>query len=142
MTTDVAPPFRIALVVIPSLPPGLLGNLVAVITVGLGAAVPTLGGHPLSDAGGFAMRSSADRPVPVLQATSDEIAALVVRALPMPDGGAVVPFPAYARAIRSFAEYEAEFQARHLAATPLDGVGLAGPDRWVRSLTGHLKLLR
>lgn len=142
MTVDLAPSLRIALVVVPGLAPGLLGNLAAAIAIGLGASMPALGGHLLTDAAGITVRSSADRPVPILQATADQIATLVAAALPMPDGGVVVPFPAYARAIHDFAEYQADFAARHIAAAPLDGVGLAGPDRWMRSLTGQLKLLR
>jgi len=62
--------------------------------------------------------------------------------LPAPAGGVVVPFPAFARSIHDFAAYQETFPTRHLGDEPIDGLGLAGPAKWVRSLTGALKLLR
>jgi hypothetical protein len=41
-----------------------------------------------------------------------------------------------------YAEYETTFPDRDLASEIIDGVGIAGPAKWVRSLTGSLKLLR
>jgi len=53
-----------------------------------------------------------------------------------------VPFPAFARRIHTFADYQRELSGRDLTSEELDGVGLVGPEKWVRSLTGALKLLR
>lgn len=142
MSASVADDPRLAVVIDPALPPGLLANVVAVISIGLGAARPSLGGTTLTDAAGASVLNSADRPVPVLQGNPEAIAALLKRALPAPEGAAVVPFPAYARAIHDFATYQATFAERRLDGEAIDGIGLVGPAKWVRSLTGSLKLLR
>lgn len=136
------PALRIAVIVDPSLPLGLLANTVATIAIGLGAAQPLLGNTALTDAAGRAVRNSADRPVPILQAPDEMIRALLLKAVPPPEGAVIVPFPRFARSLHDFAAYQAAFPARDLAAEALDGLGLVGPDRWVRSLTGSLKLLR
>ena len=36
----------------------------------------------------------------------------------------------------------AQFAARDIATETIEGLGLAGPEKWVKSLTGSLKLLR
>ena len=50
--------------------------------------------------------------------------------------------PEFARAIHGFEEYQALFPGKDLAIEVIEGIGLAGPEKWVRSLTGSLKLLR
>jgi hypothetical protein len=138
----IPPVSRIAVIVDPALPLGLLANTVATLSIGLGAAKPEFGDTVLIDVTGRKVRNSADRPVPILQATPDAIRALLLRALPAPDGAVVVPFPQFARALHSFADYEATFPTRDLSTEVIDGLGLAGPEKWVKSLTGSLKLLR
>ena len=80
--------------------------------------------------------------MPVLQASGEAIRDLLRKALPAPSGAVVVPFPLFARAIHAFEDYQVKFAATNIAEEAIEGVGLAGPDRWVRSLTGSLKLLR
>lgn len=133
---------RIAVIVDPGLPLGLMANTVATISVGIGAAKTRFGNTELVDAAGRSVRNSADRPVPILQATSDVMVALLLKAMPVPEGGVIVPFPRFARSLHSFADYQAQFPSRDLATEVLDGLGLAGPEKWVKSLTGSLKLLR
>lgn len=108
----------------------------------MGAAQIQLAGTCLTDAQGRTILVSANRPVPVLQAEPEAVRALLLKALAVPEGGVVVPFPHFARALHSFAEYEATFPKRDLADEAIDGLGLAGPAKWVRSLTGALKLLQ
>ena len=132
----------IAIVVDPSLPLGLLANTVATIGIGLGAADPGLGNMSLTDAAGRTVQTSANRPVPILQAPAEAIGALLLRSLPAPQGATVVPFPRFARDIHVFADYVAEYPRRDLEAQVIEGLGLAGPVRWVKSLTGSLRLLR
>jgi hypothetical protein len=117
---------RIAIVVEPSLAPGFLANTIAVISVGLGAAVNGLAGEQLTDLTGRTLYVSANRPVLVLQADRAALAALFERALPAPAGAALVVFPAFARALHSFEDYAAEYPRRDLAKEPIDGVGRAG----------------
>lgn len=143
MTSTILPDdIRIAIIVEPSLGLGFLANTVAVIGVGLGAALPGLANTPLTDSAGRSVLNSANRPLPVLQASAEQIAQLLLKALPPPDGAAVVPFPAFARSLHSFADYQAQFPTRDLAAERIEGLGLAGPPKWIKSLTGALKLLR
>ncbi|HEX6958790.1 MAG TPA: DUF2000 domain-containing protein [Ferrovibrio sp.] len=136
------PDIRIAVIVDPSLGLGFLANTVGVIAVGLGAVMPALGNTTLIDARRRVVKNSADRPLPVLQASAERIGEVLLKALPAPDGAAIVPFPAFARALHSFEEYRARFPQCDLAAERIDGLGLAGPAKWIRSLTGSLKLLR
>lgn len=135
-------PFRIAVIVDPSLPLGLIANTVATISVGIGAAEPRFGNTEMADAAGRRVRNSADRPVPILQATGDEISAVLIKASPVPEGAVIVPFPRFARSLHDFAEYQAVFPLRDLGTEILDGLGISGPEKWVRSLTGNLRLLR
>ena len=133
--------FKIAIIVDPALSVGLLANTVATLAIGLGAACPGFGGTTLADLNGRTVTTSADRPVPVLQAPEDQIRTLLLKALPG-DDRVVVPFPRFARAVHSFADYLDLFPQQDLADSAIDGLGLAGPEKWLRSLTGNLKLLR
>ena len=134
--------FRLAIIVSPDLPPGLVANTVGAIGIGLGARLPHLGAARLTDGDGLGFDISSNLPVPVLQAPPEVIGAVLTKALPVPEDGAIVPFPAFARALHDYADYEASFPARRLGDETIDGLGIAGPAKWVRSLTGSLKLLR
>jgi hypothetical protein len=136
------PDTAITIIVDPGLPVGLLANTVAALAVGIGAPMPHLAGAELVDGAGRSVRNSANRAVPILQAGPDALTSLLLKALPAPEAGVVVPFPRFARAIHGFEDYRLEFAKRDLASEPIDGLGLAAPKRWVKSLTGNLKLLR
>jgi hypothetical protein len=139
MTAD----HRIAIIVNPDLPLGLLANTAAAIAIGLGARLPAFGARQLVDACGRTIDISSDRPVPILQTDAATIGALFAKALARPEGEtAVVPFPAFARSLNDYRDYEATFPGRDLSTEAIDGLGLAGPAKWVKSLTGALKLLR
>jgi hypothetical protein len=133
---------RLAIIVNPDLPVGLLANTVGAIGIGLGAKLPVLGNSQLTDRDRKILDTSSNRPVPILQAPPDVIAVAMRRALPIPEGASVVPFPAFARSLHDFADYQATFPTRSLDGETIDGLGLAGPAKWVKSLTGALKLLR
>ncbi|HEV7308045.1 MAG TPA: DUF2000 domain-containing protein [Ensifer sp.] len=133
---------RLAIIVNPDLPAGHLANTVAAISIGIGAALPGLGNRRLTDSKQNTIDISSNRPVPILQADSRAIGALLLRALPKDEDRVVVPFPAFARMLHSYADYEAQFANRDLSEEMIDGIGLAGASRWVKSLTGSLKLLR
>ena len=60
--------------------------------------------------------------------------------MPAPDGAILVPFPRFARNIHRFADYLAEFPQRDLQGEVIEGRGLAGPAKWVKSLTGDLRI--
>ncbi len=133
---------RLAIIVNPDLPPGHLANTIAAVSIGMGAAMPALGARQLTDRRQATIDISADRPVPVLQADSRTIGTLLAKALPRQDGRVIVAFPSFARALHSYADYEATFPGRDLGEETIDGLGLVGEGRWIKSLTGSLKLLR
>jgi hypothetical protein len=133
---------RLAVIVNPDLPPGHLANTIAAVSIGMGAAMPALGARQLTDRRQATIDISANRPVPVLQADSRTIGTLLAKALPRQDGRVIVAFPSFARALHSYADYEATFSGRDLGEETIDGLGLVGESRWIKSLTGSLKLLR
>ena len=133
---------RLAIVVDPSLSIGHLANTVAAIGIGIGAAKTELGCTYLTDASGLQVLTSANRPIPILQAPPETIGLLLGRALDTIDTGVVVPFPRFARSLHRFEDYLEEFPRRDLSTEIIDGFGIAGSDKWVRSLTGSLRLLR
>lgn len=133
---------RTVIVVDPDQPTALIANTVGVIAIGIGAKLPTLAAARLEDAEGRSVDISSDRPLPVLRADGHTLNALLLKALDKDPGGVVVPFPAFARAMNAYEDYEAALPHRDLATEPLAGLGLAGPRKWVASLTGSLGLLR
>lgn len=136
------PDIRLAIVINPDLPLGLIANTAGAIAIGLGARFPDLAARQLIDREARAIDISSNLPVPVLQADADTIRSLLLKALSQQDERAIVPFPAFARSLHDYRDYEATFPGRDLAGEIIDGVGIAGPSKWVKSLTGALKLLR
>ncbi|MBD8891851.1 DUF2000 domain-containing protein [Roseibium litorale] len=135
------PDLRIAIIVNPELALGALANTASAISVGIGAKMPEFGNRQLSDTKGRAIDISSNHPVPMLQADEAKLTELLLKATANAEG-AVVPFPRFARSLHAYRDYEARFPEKDLSVEPLDGLGLAGPAKWVRSLTGSLKLLR
>ncbi len=133
---------RLAIIVNPELPPGLIANTVAAISIGIGAAIPALGAQQLADRLDRTIDISSNQPVPILQADGGTIQSLLLKALAERNRRAIVPFPAFARALHNYSDYELAFPDRDLASEVIDGLGVAGPVRWVRSLTGSLRLLK
>lgn len=134
--------WHVSIVLDAALPPGRLANTAAVIAVGLGAARPELGGSRARDGRGRIGSGCCRLPNPILEANEGQQSALLGKAFPPPSGAVIVPFPAFAAAVNDHAEYLAALAERDLGAERLIGLGLAGPRRWVKSLTGSLRLLR
>ncbi|MCY1299252.1 hypothetical protein D9M68_261810 [compost metagenome] len=133
---------RLAIIINPELPPGHLANTIAAISIGIGAAMPVLGNQHLTDSNQNTIDISSNRPIPILQADNRTIGALLLKALPKEEDRIIVPFPAFARSLHSYEDYETQFPVRDLSEETIDGIGLAGASKWVKSLTGSLKLLR
>ena len=136
------PDIRLAIVINPALPLGLIANTAGAISIGLGAKFPALAARQLTDREERTIDISSNMPVPILQADAETIRSLLLKTLPVENDRAIVPFPAFARALHDYRDYEAIFPGRDLAGEAIDGLGLAGPSKWVKSLTGSLKLLR
>jgi hypothetical protein len=133
---------RLAIIVNPDLPPGHLANTIAAVSIGMGAAMPALGARRLTDRRQTAIDISSNKPVPVLQADNRTIGTLLAKTLPRQDGRVIVAFPSFARSLHSYGDYEATFPERDLGEETIDGLGLIGESKWIKSLTGSLKLLR
>ena len=133
---------RLAIVVNPTLSRGELANTVGALSIGIGAAIPSLAGDELGDREGQSFHTSAKCPVPVLQADAEVLCDLYRRTVTKPPEAVVVLFPRFARPLHAFSDYVDALASRELAAEPLDGLAIVGPAKWVRSLTGALKLLR
>jgi len=134
--------YRVVIVVNPEMSPGYLANTVATLSAGLGARFPLLLGAKLSDAAGVAIDASSKLPIAILQASPDSLHQLLAKAGGSDAMQSVVAFPAFARQMHDFPEYAEQFTRRQLLQEPLDGLALCGPQQWVKSLTGSLKLLR
>jgi hypothetical protein len=133
---------RIAIIIDPSLPLGLIANTVGVISIGLGARMPGLGATVLTDNNGNSTDTCCNKPVPILQANAEAIRATMLKALDQTGDRVVVLFPAFGRSMHNQQEYEASFAGRDLSQETIDGLGIVGPSKWVKSLTGSMKLLR
>ena len=136
------PDIRVAIIINPALPLGLIANTTGAISIGLGAKFPALAARQLTDKEERTIDISSNMPVPILQADAETIRSLLLKTLPAENDRAIVPFPAFARSLHDYRDYEATFPDRDLAGEAIDGLGLAGPSKWVKSLTGSLKLLR
>nr|WP_321979974.1 DUF2000 domain-containing protein [uncultured Cohaesibacter sp.] len=134
---------RVAIIINPDMPVGLIANTASAIAIGLGGNQPILAARSLTDSVGRTINVSSRLPVPILQASQETIGGLLLKALEKKHEDAhVVPFPAFARSLHAYADYESSFPDRNLAEEEIDGLGLVGPSKWIRSLTGSLKLLR
>ncbi|MEY8709217.1 hypothetical protein A9B99_00705 [Mangrovibacter phragmitis] len=134
--------FALAVVVNPALSAGLLANTVGTLATGLGSRFPALSAGQVSDQTGLWFDTSSRLPMPVLQADADTLQLLLQRCQQRDSRTALVVYPAFARDIQQIETYLTEVARRDLSAEPLDGIALCGPRKWVRSLTGSLKLLR
>ncbi len=136
---------RLAVIVDPDMPIGLLANTVATISIGIGAINNSLGNVDLTDNDGVTVKNSASLPVPILQADQSSQNKLVQKALAIKNNGSsieVVVFPDFARKLHNFEEYLDEFPKRSISNEAIVGIGLIGSSKEVKSLTGSLKLLR
>lgn len=137
------PDLHTAIIVNPALPLGLIANTIGAIGIGIGAKRPQLAADRLTDMHKRSIDISSNKPVPILQADADTIRNIMLKII---DAGAqdivTVPFPAFARALHNYQDYQQTFPDRDLSQEVIDGLGLAGPTKLVRSLTGALKLLR
>ena len=139
MTTEL----HTAIIVNPALPAGLIANTVGAIGIGIGAKRPQLAADRLTDMHQRTIDISSNKPVPILQADEETIRAILLKVIASGSGDIVaVPFPAFARALHNYQDYQQTFPERDLSQETIDGLGLAGPTKLVKSLTGALKLLR
>ncbi len=130
------------IVVDETLPAGVAANAAAIIGITLGCRHPGAVGPDLTDGGGEAHSGIIRIPVPVLKAGAETLRALRERLAEAGDDVDAVDFSDVAQHCRSYAEYT----EKTAKAAPRDfsylGLGLFGPAKRIKKLTGSLPLLR
>ena len=127
MTEDL----RTAIIVNRDLPLGLIANTVGAIAIRLGAKVPDLAARQMFDKQSRMIDISSRVPVPILQADDELLRDLLLKSLDHANRSVVVPFPSFARSLHDYIDYERCLPTRDLAEEAIDGIGLAGPAKWV-----------
>ncbi|TDR82762.1 DUF2000 domain-containing protein [Paludibacterium purpuratum] len=133
---------KCAIVLDPRLPTGILANTAAVLSLSLGKAHPTWIGEDLVDGQGQPHRGITTRPIPVLQASTEQLQQLRQDARPHEAELTVIDLIDATLSTRSYQAY-----AEAMASTPADalryhGLALLGPKKLVNKLTDRLGLLR
>jgi hypothetical protein len=133
---------KCVIVVDPTLPLGTLANTVAVLSSGLGRAVPGMIGADLRDQLGSRRRGITTLAIPILKASTELLGEMREALKPEEPALTVIDLISATRRTRSYEEYAAE-----LANTPIDelayfGLALHGPQKLINKYTGSLALLR
>jgi hypothetical protein len=131
---------RCVIVVDEDLPAGLAANAAAVLALTLGAREPSLVGADFVDADAEHHPGLIPIGLPVLRASRHDLVEIRRRAAA--DGVGVVDFPAFGQQTNDYDEFREMVAATPAAELSYLGVGLSGPGRAVRRLTGRLALLR
>ncbi|CAO3410835.1 DUF2000 domain-containing protein [Azospirillum largimobile] len=134
---------RCAFIIDRALPPGLIANTAAALSMTLGKERPELVGSDLIDADGIGHPGITTIVMPILVSDAEGLRALRRQAAEREtDGLRVIGMTDVAQRAKSYDDY-----SRRLAATRQEelrylGLCLHGPAALVRSLTGALPLLK
>lgn len=134
---------RCAFIIDRALPPGLIANTAAALSMTLGKERPELVGSDLIDADGIGHPGITTIVMPILVSDAEGLRALRRQAAEREtDGLRVIGMTDVAQRAKSYDDY-----SRRLAATRQEelrylGLCLHGPAALVRSLTGSLPLLK
>lgn len=134
---------RCAFIIDHALPPGLIANTAAALSMTLGKLRPELVGCDLQDADGIGHPGITTIVMPILVSDAEGLRALRRSAAEREaDGLGVIGMTDVAQRAKSYDDYR-----RRLAATRQEelcylGLCLHGPAALVRSLTGSLPLLK
>lgn len=134
---------RCAFIIDPALPRGLIANTAAILAMSLGKQRPHLVGPDVHDADGDRHPGITAIAMPILAADGGALAALRQRAAAAEAAGlALIGVTDAAQQARTYADYEARLGASHPGDLRYLGLCLHGPAALVRSLTGHLPLMK
>lgn len=120
---------------------GHAANAVSVIGVSLGRSIEGLVGPDMQSRDGVNYPGVIYAPLPILMATNDYLRALQAAALADEDIH-TMPFSALAQSCRTYQEYETRIAEAESSAIELVAIGLIGPQKKIRKLTGNLALFK
>lgn len=125
-----------------ALPAGVAANAAAIIGITLGRRFPEAVGADVTDGGGIMHSGIIQIPVPVLKASAETLRSLREKALASEGALCAADFSDIAQHCRTYAEYT----EKAAKAAPRDfsylALGLFGPRKEIKKLTGSLPLLR
>ncbi|PZS29804.1 MAG: DUF2000 domain-containing protein [Pseudonocardiales bacterium] len=133
-------PHRWVIVVEQGLPVGLASNTAAILALTLGKTAPELIGPVVTDADGRDYPGLTLLPLPVLTHHQAGLRELADAARAASLLAAVMT--GTAQRAKTYPEYTGQLAATPAAALHLVGIGLLGPQKIMRRLTGSLPLLR
>lgn len=134
---------RFCFIIDPSLPLGLIANTAAILSLSLGAAHPHLIGPDVTDGDGDSHAGITQVVLPVLAADADNLRALRTRATGhRAEGLMLVDVTQTAQRAKAYQDYADRLSVMNNNDIRYFGIGLHGPAGLVRSLTGHLPLMK
>ncbi len=133
-------PHRWVVIVEQGLPVGLAANTAAVLALTLGKAAPELIGPAVADADGRDHPGLTMLPLPVL--TLDQSGLRDLAETARAAGFLAAVMTSTAQRAKTYPEYAAQLAATPATDLHLVGIGLLGPQKIIRRLTGSLPLLR
>lgn len=134
---------RCAFIIDRALPPGLIANTAAALSMTLGKARPELVGRDLHDADGIGHPGITTIVMPILVSDADGLRALRRQAAEREaDGLCVVGMTDVAQRAKSYDDYCNKLSVTRQEDLRYLGLCLHGPAALVRSLTGSLPLLK
>ncbi|MFP5514883.1 MAG: DUF2000 domain-containing protein [Alphaproteobacteria bacterium] len=134
---------RCAFIVDHSLPPGLIANTAAALSMTLGKERPELVGCDLIDADGIGHPGITTIVMPILVSDADGLRALRrLAAEREADGLRAIGMTDVAQRAKSYDDYSRRLAASRQEELRYLGLCLHGPAALVRSLTGSLPLLK
>ncbi|PWC57388.1 hypothetical protein TSH7_25970 [Azospirillum sp. TSH7] len=134
---------RCAFIIDRALPPGLIANTAAALSMTLGKLRPELVGCDLQDADGIGHPGITTIVMPILVSDAEGLRALRRSAAEREaDGLGVIGMTDVAQRAKSYDDYRQRLAAARQEELRYLGLCLHGPAALVRSLTGSLPLLK
>lgn len=134
---------RCAFIIDRALPPGLIANTAAALSMTLGKLRPELVGCDLQDADGIGHPGITTIVMPILVSDAEGLRALRRSAAEREaDGLGVIGMTDVAQRAKSYDDYRQRLAATRQEGLRYLGLCLHGPAALVRSLTGSLPLLK
>lgn len=120
---------------------GHAANAVSVIGVSLGRSINGLVGPDMQSRDQVNYPGVIYAPLPILLSSNEQLQALHEKAL-ADEEIYTMPFSALAQSCRTYQEYETRITEADSSAIELVAIGLIGPQKKIRKLTGNLPLFK